>query len=84
MSRDAQVTIRLTSDELERFQALADKYGTTRQKLIYSVLVNGLDTLEQLDVNSMFKAALYVNQATHFITDFISDPTGKQKKAKKT
>jgi predicted DNA-binding protein len=58
MAADTLVSIRLSTEQLERAQRLADKAGITRHKLIHNLVVTGIDTLEDLNAVGIFGAAL--------------------------
>lgn len=75
-TKDAQITFRLTSEELERLQKLADKYEIPRHRFIHNLLIVGLDTLEDLEKIGVVKAALLARTAQEFVKERI----GKAKK----
>ena len=51
MATDTQISIRLTSDQLEQAQKFADKAGITRHKLLQNIVTTGLETLADLDAH---------------------------------
>jgi len=75
-TKDAQITFRLTSEELERLQKLADKYEIPRHRFIHNLVVVGLDTMEDLEKIGVVKATLLARSAQEFIKERI----GKTKK----
>lgn len=61
------ITIRLSPEEMERAQALADKAGITRHKLIHNLVVTGLETLEELDSIGVVRGALMVRNTIDYL-----------------
>lgn len=61
------ITIRLSPEEMERAQALADKAGITRHKLIHNLVIAGLETLEDLDSVGVVRGALMVRNALDYL-----------------
>mgnify|MGYP004709004137 CR=1 FL=1 len=52
---------------MERAQALADKAGITRHKLIHNLVTTGLETLEELDSIGVIRGALMVRNALDYL-----------------
>ena len=61
------ITVRLSPEEMERAQALADKAGITRHKLIHNLVITGLETLEELDSVGVVRGALMVRNALDYL-----------------
>ncbi len=61
------ITIRLSPEEMDRAQALADKAGITRHKLIHNLVLTGLETLEELDSIGLVRAALMIRNAQDYL-----------------
>ncbi|BCA79761.1 hypothetical protein [Desulfuromonas sp. AOP6] len=85
MATDAQIAIRLPSEILERAQLLADKSGISRHKLLSNLVIEGIETLEELDRLGIFRAALISRSFTETLKrasiptgpDALGDKTGK-------
>lgn len=82
MTKDIQITIRLSSDQLERAQKLADKIGVSRHKLFSAIVDDGIKKFELLDSIGFINAALLVNSAQELMKLAVSVPE-KSSKAQK-
>ena len=77
MAADKVVTIRLSSEDLDRLQRLADKAGMTRHRLITKLITTGIETLEDLEKVGVVQLALMARNAEEYLKSF-----GKKKEAK--
>ena len=67
MATDKVISIRLSSDELDRLQKMADKAGLTRHKLITNLITAGLETIEDLDKVGIIRASMMVRNGYDFL-----------------
>jgi len=79
MTADKVVTIRLSSEDLDRLQRLADKAGITRHKFITNLIKTGIETLEELESVGLVRLALMARNAEEYLKSI-----GKKKEAKPT
>jgi len=70
MATDTQISIRLTSEQLDRAQKLADKAGITRHKLLHNIVTTGIDTLEDLDSVGVVGLALAARNVENYLKSF--------------
>lgn len=70
MATDTQISIRLTSEQLERAQKLADKAGITRHKLLHNLVTVGLDSLDDLNSVGILNAVLAVRNIENYFKSF--------------
>lgn len=66
MVKDKIISLRLTAEEVDRLQSLADKAGISRNKLIHNMVVTGIETLEDLDSVGVVNAVLAVRNIENF------------------
>ena len=58
MATDAQITLRLNSELLERAQVLANKAGISRHKLLSNLFEAGIESMEDLDRIGILRVAI--------------------------
>ena len=66
MTTGTQISIRLTTEELERAQKLADKAGISRHKLLHNLVTVGLDSLDDLNSVGIVSAVLAVRNVENY------------------
>lgn len=66
MATDTQISIRLTTEQLDRAQKLADKAGITRHKLLQNIVNTGIDTIEDLDSVGILGLTIFVNNVEKY------------------
>jgi predicted DNA-binding protein len=75
MATDRVISIRLTSDQLDRLQRLADKAGVTRHKLITNLITGGLENLEDLDKIGLLRALILLRNGEDFLKSLMKQKT---------
>lgn len=70
MASDTQISIRLTTEQLDRAQRLADKAGISRHKLLHNIVTTGIGTLDDLDSVGVVGLAIMTRNIENYLKSF--------------
>lgn len=70
MASDTQISIRLTTEQLDRAQRLADKAGISRHKFLHNIVTTGIETLDDLDSIGVVGLAITARNIENYLKSF--------------
>jgi len=83
MEKDKLISVRLSPEDLDRLQRLADKAGITRHKFIVNLIRTGLDAVEDVESFGVVKLAIMARDMEKKVKSFMkgSQQEGQKKES---